>query len=89
MSSDKRVEGRTAEQGVWWLPLVYRMMRKMMGDLTGKAVVPEPARITAHQPRLLWGVGQMEMAQQGMKTVAPALKSLAGLTAARQVGCPF
>jgi len=28
------VEGRTAEQGGWWLPLVYRMTRKMMGDLT-------------------------------------------------------
>jgi len=81
-----RVSGR--EDGIW-LRLVYEMARAVTGKLTGKKEVPEPVKVTAHQPRLLWGVGQMESAQSGMNSVAWDLKALAEAAAARGVGCPW
>ena len=53
----------------------------------GRVIVP--IKITAHQTRLLWGMGQMEMAQLGLRTLDPALKALAGVKVAKLVGCPF
>jgi len=51
--------------------------------------VPEPARISAHQPRLLAAMGGMEWAQEAMRTVDPGLKALVGIKAAMLIGCPF
>ncbi len=49
----------------------------------------EPIRIHAHQPRLLRGLGGMEMAQEGSKSVEDSLKALVVLKAAMRIGCPF
>jgi hypothetical protein len=51
--------------------------------------VPEPVRITAHQPRLLAALSGMEMAQEAMRTVDPVVKALAGIKTAMLIGCPF
>lgn len=51
--------------------------------------MPEPLRITAHQPRLLAATGGMELAQEGMHSVAPVLEALAGIKTATLIGCPF
>jgi hypothetical protein len=63
-----------------WL---FSVVRRKLGR------VPEPLRISAHQGRLLAAVGGMEMAQEGMHAVDPALKALAGIRAALRIGCPF
>jgi hypothetical protein len=81
-----RVSGR---EGGIWLRLVYEMARVVTGKLTGKKEVPEPVKIAAHQPRLLWGMGQMESAQSRMSSVPWTLKALASAAAARRVGCPW
>ena len=51
--------------------------------------MPEPVRITAHQPRLLAALGGMELAQEAMRTVDPVVKALVGIKAAMPIGCPF
>ncbi|MCC6390945.1 MAG: hypothetical protein IT167_10090 [Bryobacterales bacterium] len=81
-----RVSGR---EGGIWLRLIYEMARAVTGKMTGKKEVPEPVKVTAHQGRLLWGVGQMESAQSGMNSVAGKLKALASSASGRGVGCPW
>ena len=51
--------------------------------------VMETVKITAHSPRLLRGVGQMEMAQQKLKSVDPVVVALAEIKVATMIGCPF
>ena len=51
--------------------------------------VPEPVRITAHQPRLLAALGGMEMAQEALDTVDPGVKALAEIKTAKLIGYPF
>ena len=51
--------------------------------------VLEPVKITAHSPRLLRALGQMEMAQQKLRSVDPVLVALAEIKAATMIGCPF
>jgi hypothetical protein len=48
-----------------------------------------PFRITAHQPRLLRAIGEMEMGQRALETVESKLKALAGIKTALLIGCPF
>jgi hypothetical protein len=51
--------------------------------------VVRPLRIHALSSRLLFGYGQMEQAQLGMKRCPADLRSLASVRVAMRVGCPF
>ena len=78
-----RIEGITEKQASLFTRLVYNFVRRKIGH------VPEPMRLTAHQQRLMAAVGDMEMAQEGMRTADPAVKALVGIKAAMLFGCPF
>lgn len=73
----------------WLLRLYYRMVRKMMGKLTGLETLGDPVQLAAHSTRVLLGTTGMEMAQGGFASVPHNLVALASLTASRMVGCPF
>ncbi len=51
--------------------------------------VIRPVRVHALHSRLLFGYGQMEMAQEKADKIPSALKSLAQIRVAMRVGCPF
>lgn len=53
----------------------------------GKVV--RPIRVHALHSRLLYGYGQMEMAQDKASRMPAVVKSLAQVRAAMRVGCPF
>jgi hypothetical protein len=78
-----RIEGIQDERANLFTRSFYRAVRGKLGR------VPEPLRITAHQPRMLAAVGGMEMAQEAMHSVDPALKALIEIKAAMLIGCPF
>jgi 4-carboxymuconolactone decarboxylase len=78
-----RIEGIGDKQADLFTRTVYGAVRRKPGS------VPEPMRITAHQPRLLAALGGMEMAQEAMRTVDPLVKALAEIKAATLIGCPF
>lgn len=69
--------------------VVYWIVRRKMKSLTGKPELIEPIKITAHHPRLLKAMGQMEMGQEAATSVPIALKDLASIKAATMIGCPF
>jgi len=78
-----RIPGvETNEAGLYTRFLYWMTKRKL-----GRVVLP--FKITAHQPRLLTPLGQMEMGQHAVKSVDAKLKSLAGIKAAILIGCPF
>ncbi len=78
-----RIDGVDGKQDNAFVRSFYAAVRRKLGR------VPEPMRITAHQPRLLAGLGGMEMAQEAMHTVDPVLKALASIKTAMLIGCPF
>jgi hypothetical protein len=78
-----RIEGISDKQASVFTRTVYGAIRRKMGR------VPEPVRITAHQPRLLAAMSGMEMAQEAMHSVDPVVKALAGIKTAMLIGCPF
>jgi hypothetical protein len=69
--------------------IVYWAAKRKVGKLTDAARLVEPLKVNAHQPRLLFGYGQMELALDAMSTVPAHLKSLASLKAATLIGCPY
>jgi 4-carboxymuconolactone decarboxylase len=77
-----------AEAG-WLTRLVYWLVRRKFGKLTGKNCLVEPVKIAAHHPRLLRALGQMETALEAACTVPAEQKRLATLHAAMLIGCPF
>jgi hypothetical protein len=78
-----RIEGIGDKQANVFTRTVYRAVLRKIGR------VPEPIRITAHQPRLLAALSGMEMAQEAMRTVDPVVKALVGIKTAMLIGCPF
>jgi hypothetical protein len=62
---------------------VYWMTKRKLGR------VVFPVKVTAHQPRLLWGYGQMETALLGLHSLDETLKELASIKVATLIGCPF
>jgi len=78
-----RIEGIRDRQANAFTRFVYGAVRRKIGR------VPEPMRITAHQPRLLAALAGMEMAQEAMRTVDPVVKALVGIKTAMLIGCPF
>ena len=51
--------------------------------------VVQPVRVHALHSRLLYGYGQMELAQDKASKVPVVVKSLAQIRVAMRVGCPF
>jgi hypothetical protein len=78
-----RIEGITDKQANLFTRTIYGAVGRKLGR------VPEPIRITAHQPRLLAALSGMEMAQEAMRTVDPVVKVLAEIKTAMLIGCPF
>ena len=73
----------------WFTRLVYWLVRRKFGQLTGKDRLVEPVKVAAHHPRLLRAMGQMEGGLEAARSVPTALKRLASLHAAMLIGCPF
>ena len=78
-----RIRGVEAEEAGWFVRLVYRLTRRKVGR------VVLPVKITAHHPRLLRAMGEMENGQFAAKSVDAGLKALAQIKAATLIGCPF
>ena len=84
-----RMKGIEPHEAGWFTRLVYWVVRRKMGKLTGQKRLIEPIKVTAHHPRLLRAMGQMEMGQEAARSVPASLKSLASIKAATLVGCPY
>jgi 4-carboxymuconolactone decarboxylase len=84
-----RMKGVEPHEAGWFTRLVYWLVRRKVGQLTGQGRLVEPIKITAHHPRLLKALGQMEMGQEAARSVPASLKSLASIKAATLVGCPY
>jgi hypothetical protein len=78
-----RIRGVEANEAGLFTRFLYWMTRRKVGR------VILPFQVTAHQPRLLFAVGGMEMGQQALRAVDAKLKVLAEIKAATLVGCPF
>ena len=78
-----RIEGVEAKDAGLYANMAYWFTKRRFGR------VMEPLKITAHSPRLLRGMVQMEMAQAKLKSVDPVLVSLAEMKVATMIGCPF
>jgi hypothetical protein len=83
------MNGLESQEAGWTARLIYWLVRRKMAKITGTSRLVEPVKVTAHHLRLLLAYGQMEMGQEAAHTVPVTLKSLAGIMAASQVGCPF
>jgi 4-carboxymuconolactone decarboxylase len=84
-----RMQGVEPHDAGWSIRLVYWFVKRAIYKITGMARVPEPLKITAHHPKLLRAVGQMEGGQAAATSVPAGFKALAGIRAATLVGCPF
>jgi hypothetical protein len=78
-----RIEGIADKSAGLFTRSLYAAVRRKLGH------VPEPMRLTAHQPRLLAALTDMEMAQAALHSVDPVVKALAGIKTAMLIGCPF
>lgn len=83
------MEGLEQHQASWYMRLVYWLVRRKIGKITGSSRLVEPVKITAHHPRLLKAYGQMEMGVEAATSVPASLNALAGIKTATLVGCPF
>lgn len=66
-----------------FLRFVYFMTRRQLGR------VVMPVQITAHNPRLLFGMAMFEDALSRTHLIPEDLKELAQVRVATLVGCPF
>lgn len=62
---------------------VYWMTKRHIGRII------LPVKVTAHHPRILRGMGDMEQAQAAVHSIPETLKELASIKAAMLIGCPF
>ena len=84
-----RIKGLEPHEAGWATRIIYWLVRRKIAKLTGQERVVEPVKITAHHPRLLRAMGQMEMGQDAARSVRPELKTLASIKAAMVIGCPY
>jgi hypothetical protein len=77
-----RIAGEPERAGLF-VRFVYWMVRRKLGR------VVLPVKITAHHPRLLRSMGEMEAGQMAARSVDISLKSLASVKVATLIGCPF
>ncbi len=78
-----RIQAVEPGQAGYFVRFFYWMVRRKIGR------VVLPIKITAHHPRLLRSIGEMEAGQLAARTVESALKSLALVKTAMLIGCPF
>jgi hypothetical protein len=78
-----RIDGIKGKQAGAFTRFIYAAVRRKIGS------VPEPMRITAHQPKLLAALAGMEMAQESMRTIDAPLEALVDIKTAMLIGCPF
>jgi 4-carboxymuconolactone decarboxylase len=84
-----RIQGVAPKEAGLMTRIIYWLVKKKVGQVTGRRCMVEPIKVTAHHPRLLKAMGQMEMGQEGARTVAAHLKTLASIKSAMLIGCPF
>ena len=78
-----RIAGVEKDSAGLFTRFAYWMTRRKVGR------VILPVKITAHQPRLLRAMGEMEMGQAAVHSVEEILKVLASIKTATLIGCPF
>ena len=78
-----RIRGVEANEAGIFTRFIYWMTQRKLRR------VVLPLKVTAHHPRLLVALGQMEMGQAAAHSVDAKIKALAGIKAATLVGCPF
>jgi len=61
----------------------YRGAKRLAGR------VPDPLRIMAHSPAVMWADGLFELAIGRARSVPARLKSLASVKVAAMIGCVF
>ena len=76
-----RIEGN-ARPG-WFARIVYLFARKQFGR------VPEPLRITAHNPPVFKAMALYEAFLPRARVLDPRAKELASILVAMRIGCPF
>ena len=79
----ERLAGVEARDASWFVRFAYWWCKRKIGRVVASV------KVYAHHPRLLRGVGDMEMAQEAARQLPAALKSLAQIRVARMVDCPF
>lgn len=87
-----RIDGVKPSEAGFLTRVAYWFTKRKIGAIfkdRTEGLLIEPIRIHAHQPRLIRGLGGMEMAQEACTTVDQGLKALAVLKAAMRIGCPF
>jgi len=84
-----RIEGVEASQASLFVRAIYSLARRGVGKLTGRRELIEPVKNMAHHPRILLGIGQLDLAVEAGKSVPSRFKQLAMLRVARLVECPF
>ncbi len=77
-----RIDG-LSKGGSLLVRIAFFLTRRKVGR------VLKPVRVHALHGRLLYGYGQMELAQEKARTVPVAVKTLAQVRVAMRVGCPF
>jgi 4-carboxymuconolactone decarboxylase len=83
------MKGIEPHEAGWFTRLVYGVVRRKIGKITGQKRLIEPIKVMAHHPRLLRSFGQMEMGQESARSVPARIKSLVSIKAATLIGCPF
>jgi 4-carboxymuconolactone decarboxylase len=84
-----RMQGVEPHEAPWLTRVMYWFVKRALHKVTGNARVPEPIKITAHHPKILRAVGEMERGQAAATSVPAGLKALACIRTATLVGCPF
>jgi hypothetical protein len=84
-----RIPGVEAQDANFFTRLIYWIAKRKLRQVAGRAQLVEPLTISAHHPRLLVAVAQMEAGQAAAHSVPAKLKSLASIQAALLIGCPY
>lgn len=84
-----RIEGIDAKNASLFHRLVFWIVKRKIGKLTGDPRMIEPVRVISHHVGVLMGYARMENAMERAKTVPDRYKHLAMLIAAKRVECPF
>ena len=68
-----RIHGVEPRDAGWFTRLIYWLARRKLRKLTGEDRFMEPVKVTAHHPRLLFAMGQMELGQDAARNVPATL----------------
>ena len=79
----QRIRPVAPEETGFFTRFVYWITKRKYGRVLA------PVQVTAHHPRLLRAMGEMEMGQAAARSVDRKLKALASIKVAVLIGCPF